>query len=102
VRSLDLRPAARTDLIAIQDFIAADDPRRAVTFAAEIRARCEVLTTHPDIGRARDDLLPGLRILPIMRRAAIAYLTRPDRIEILRIFYAGQDYETILREAGDA
>lgn len=32
-------PAARLDLIEIADFIAADDPERAVTFVAEIEAR---------------------------------------------------------------
>jgi toxin ParE1/3/4 len=97
-RRLDLRPAARADLFAIYEYIATDNPRRALTFVEDIEVRCEALATHPQMGRARPDLVPGIRVLPLPPRVIVAYMVQPDRIEIVRIFYAGQDYEAILRD----
>ena len=44
----------------------------------------------------RPDLRPGLRVIPYGRSVVIAYQVAGDTIEILRIFYGGQDYETIM------
>jgi toxin ParE1/3/4 len=52
-------------------------------------------------GRARDDLEPGLRILPYRRQVTIVYRVERDRVLILNIFKAGQDYEAIIRRRGD-
>jgi toxin ParE1/3/4 len=38
---------ARSDLQEIGDWIARDDPRRALAFVAEIEARCEQIATSP-------------------------------------------------------
>jgi toxin ParE1/3/4 len=51
------------------------------------------------MGPARPHILPYLRILPLHKRAVAAYRIMADRVEVLRIFYGGQDYETILGEA---
>jgi toxin ParE1/3/4 len=101
MRGLDLRPAARADLLAIHDYIAGDNPRRALSFVRDIRRRCDALLEQPGLGRARGDLMPGLRILPMLRRVVVAYIPLRDRIEIVRIFYAGQDWEEILRTGPD-
>jgi plasmid stabilization system protein ParE len=42
VRRIVILPAARRDIIEIGDFIALDNPARALAFVAEIEAR-----THP-------------------------------------------------------
>lgn len=92
------RPAALADLDAIYDFIEPDRPNRALRFVADIRDRCRVLTEHPHIGKSRDDLGPGIRILPMLGRVVVAYRIEPDAIEVTRVFYGGQDYEAILRD----
>jgi toxin ParE1/3/4 len=95
-----LRPAARADLLAIHDYIAAHSPPRALPFIRDIRTRCDALIAHPELGRAQEDLMAGLRILP-MTRVVAAYVTLATRIGIIRIFYAGRDWETVLRAGPD-
>jgi toxin ParE1/3/4 len=46
-----------------------------------------------DYGRIRS----GLRVLAFERRITIAILVRQDRVEIERVFYAGQDWRRALK-----
>jgi toxin ParE1/3/4 len=55
-----------------------------------------LLRHSPEQGRARPDLRPSLRIIPYGRSVVIAYQAVGHVVEILRIFYGGQDYETIM------
>lgn len=87
---------ARTDLNAIFDFIAADNPTRAISYVREIEAACEGLCSMPLMGIARSDLHPGLRTFPLRRRIVIAYVLPQDRVRVLRIFSGGQDFEAIM------
>jgi toxin ParE1/3/4 len=61
VRRLSILPAARVDLIEIGDFIATDNPDRAVSFVAEIEAKIIKVATRPESFPARDELHEGLR-----------------------------------------
>jgi toxin ParE1/3/4 len=88
---------ALDDLDDIFDFIASDNPRRARSYVREIEHACLSLRRLPMKGIGRPDLGPGVRVLPLWRRIVIAYEAKGDRIEILRIFSAGQDYEAIMR-----
>jgi toxin ParE1/3/4 len=94
------RPRAEEDLEAIYRFIALDNPTRAFTFVEQIQRRCDLLRDLPEQGKARPDLRAGLRIIPYGRSVVIAYQIAGETIEILRVFYGGQDYETIM-SAGD-
>lgn len=87
---------ARGDLEEIFWFIAQDNPERATSYVAEIETACERLCQTPMMGIGRADLRPDLRILPLWRRVVVAYLVLPDRIDVLRVFSGGQDYETIM------
>ncbi|MCG7354133.1 type II toxin-antitoxin system RelE/ParE family toxin [Roseomonas mucosa] len=89
-------PEALDDLDAIFDFIAADNPGRAVTYIEEIRQACRSLCDMPLIGVDRPDLRPGVRVLAVRRRVVIAYEIVADRIDILRVFSGGQDYAAIM------
>ncbi len=55
------RPKSVEDLEAIADFIAADNPPRAVSFVDEIFARCAAIAEQPRAYQRRDDLATGLR-----------------------------------------
>jgi toxin ParE1/3/4 len=98
---VEYRPLALDDLDAIFDYIAQDSPDRALAFVEDIQARCEALAEFPLRGPGRDDLAPGLRILPLPRRVIVAYVCTADSVTIVRLFYGGQDHETILRGAND-
>jgi toxin ParE1/3/4 len=87
---------AQADLDDIFDFIAADNPRRARSYVEEITQTCRGLCDAPLIGTARPDLQPDLRIMTFRRRVVIAYRVMADRLEILRVFSGGRDYETIM------
>src|SRR3979490_2834407 len=95
------RPRAEEDLEAIYRFIAQDSPARAFSFIAQIQERCDLLRDSPEQGRARPDLRPGLRVVPYGRSVVIAYQFTSDPIEVVRIFYGGQDYETIMSGDGE-
>jgi len=99
--SLVYRHAALADLDAIYDYIEPDNPRRAASFVQDIRDRCRPLCVHPQLGRARDDLSSGIRILPTPGRVVVAYRITSAAIVVTRVFYGGQDYEAILRRNDD-
>ena len=49
----ELRPAAEEDLESIADYIAEDNPSRAVTFVQELREKCQLLAEMPKSAPAR-------------------------------------------------
>jgi toxin ParE1/3/4 len=56
-----LRPKAVEDLRKIADYIATDNPPRAVSFLDELLEVCSRIAEHPQAYRRRDDLARGLR-----------------------------------------
>jgi toxin ParE1/3/4 len=50
------------------------------------------------LGPAREDIAPGIRIYPMPRRVVVAYRVTSVTVEITRVFWGGQDYETLIRE----
>lgn len=55
---------ALDDLIGIAKYIARDNPSRARSFTAELRASCTALAGQPGMGRLRTDLGLGVRLFP--------------------------------------
>ena len=96
MRELVFAPAALADLDEIFWFIAADNPRRARSYVAEIEQACRNLCSMPNMGVKRHDLRPGLHMLALWRRIVIAYQLPENQVDILRVFSAGQDYEAIM------
>jgi len=47
-------------------------------------------------GTLRNDLRSGLRITSYRKRVTIAFKAQENKVIIIDIFYAGQDYETLL------
>jgi toxin ParE1/3/4 len=100
VRSVKIiyRPDALNDIEAIEDHIYEHSqsnifPQRALH---RLFRRIERIGLAPLGGKPRDDLTPGLRTVPFEDKAVIAYLAFDDRIEIVRVFYGGRDWETVL------
>ena len=56
-----IMPLAAYDLEEIGDYIAQDNPIRAGTFVAELRAHCEKICLNPAGYRRRPDLSDDLR-----------------------------------------
>lgn len=71
---------------------------RAENYVTAIFDCCDELADFPFVGTARDDLRPGLRTLGFRRRAVIAFAVTDETVDVLGVFYGGQDYETLIAE----
>jgi len=76
------RPAAEEDLESIADYIAEDNPSRAVTFIQEIREKCRLLAEMPKSAPARPELGPDIRSRPV-GNYVIYYRPLSDGAEII-------------------
>lgn len=92
--SIIFAPEAFAQLDALEAYIAASDaPLAAKRFVDEIVDYCLRFDQFPMRGVAREDLRPGLRLVGYRRRATIAFSVKPDRVDILGVFYGGQNIE---------
>jgi plasmid stabilization system protein ParE len=79
-------------------FGAVASPTVAARYVDSIVEHCEGLQTFPQRGTRRDDLRPGLRTLGFRRRVTILFEVAVGTVNILGVYYGGQDYEADLRE----
>ena len=98
-RDIIISPEARADLLDIEDWlIESASIRTAEDFVLRIIDFCFSLDLASERGTQRYDLMPGLRIVGFERRVTIAFAVHENRVDILRIFRAGRDWETELQE----
>ncbi|MBU0763337.1 MAG: type II toxin-antitoxin system RelE/ParE family toxin [Bacteroidetes bacterium] len=81
---------ATHDLTDIWLYIANDSPQTADNFLDTILEQCRLFCSSPEIGRQRDELLPGIRSFPI-KRYIIFYRVTIDAIEVVRILSGYRD-----------
>ena len=62
--SVHFLPRARTDLNDIWDYIAEHNLDAAERLRERIEEVCQLLAERPQLGRAREELAPGLRSFP--------------------------------------
>ncbi len=84
-----LTPEAKRDLVGIADYIAADNPRRAVTFVEELEERCKALAKAPHAPRRCPQLGGDAHALPY-RNYLILYRNLPTEISIARILHGAR------------
>ena len=91
-----LSAEAEHDLEAIGDYIARDNPGRAVTFIQELRSRCLELATLAE----SYPMVPRYEARGVRRRVHGAYLifyrAETDRVVVIHILNGAMDYERIL------
>ncbi|MGO8869720.1 MAG: type II toxin-antitoxin system RelE/ParE family toxin [Alphaproteobacteria bacterium] len=81
---------AEIDIEEIGDFIARDNPARAVSYIRELRARCQQLTGFPEAAPARRALGEGVRMV-VFGRYLILYVVHQDLLEIRRVVHGARD-----------
>ena len=87
---LAFSPAAEQDLEAIADYIASDNPRRALSFVRELRAQCERIARNPAGYRLRPEL--GHRIRSCAYgHYVIFFESGDDRVAIVRVLHGTRD-----------
>jgi toxin ParE1/3/4 len=93
---LRLTAAAQRDLDEIWLYIARDSEDAVSRFVDEIVARFALLRSTPELGRARDELKPGLRSHPV-ENYVIYYRQKRDTISVLRIVHGARDPRRVFR-----
>lgn len=88
-------PRAKLDLMAIADYIATDNPRRAVSFIEEIENRCKVLAKAPHAPRQLPQLGADAHILPY-GNYIILYRDMPTEVSIERILHSARDIMALI------
>ncbi len=92
-------PEAEAQLLELYGYIAVEAvPETAARFTDGIITYCESLSSFPLRGTRRDDVRPGLRITSYRKRVVIAFAVVADQVQIIGIFYGGQNYEAILQD----
>lgn len=86
---------AKSDLSAIADFIAADNPAAAERWLNEVDHTLSVIAAYPRLGERVDDLAPGIR-----RHSLGQYLLyyRPidGGIELRRVLHGARKIDNLL------
>lgn len=75
---------AATDLEEIGDYIARENPNRAISFIREIRQRCEKIVSFPEAAELHPEYGEGIRMIPV-GRYLIFYTVKPEEVRIERI-----------------
>jgi plasmid stabilization system protein ParE len=83
------------DLDAIAVYIAAESPRRAVSFIREIYAAIERIGESPLLYQLRPDIGPDAR-LAVVGRYVVLFRFAEDVVYIERIVYGGRDLPPLL------
>ncbi len=90
MRHLVILPAARTDLVDVADFIALDNPERAMSFLAEIEAKMRQVSARPESFPVRDDVFQGMRAAR-HGRYLIFFLIGAEEVQVVRVLHGARD-----------
>ena len=93
---LEFSSEAESDLEQIADYIAEDNPRRALSFIQELQSKCEDLAENP----SSFALVPRYERHGIRRRVhgnyLIFYRVETAKVVIVHILHGATDYGAIL------
>jgi toxin ParE1/3/4 len=87
---LEWRQTARTDLLAIVDYISDDSPDAAQHLKDEIEAKTAKLPEHPKLYRA--GRVPGTREMTVRSNYVLIYTEDVYAVTILRVLHAAQQW----------
>lgn len=87
---------AQAEIISIGEYVAQENPNRAVRLMAELRLSCNELAEMPE----RFSFVPRYERLGVRRRVVgnylIFYRNEPDRVVVLHIVHGAMDYLHLL------
>lgn len=91
------RPLAAADIGEIWDYIAEDSVAQADAWVDRLDGRLRLLATKPLMGRAREELAPGLRSLSF-GRYVVFYQPVDDDIDVVRVLHSARDIDAQFAE----
>ncbi|MEQ1666126.1 MAG: type II toxin-antitoxin system RelE/ParE family toxin [Bdellovibrionales bacterium] len=81
---------AVSDLEEIGDYIARDNPKKAIDFVDKIRKCCFSIAKSPNSSPLRENLGNGIRML-VFERYLIFYTTYNDSVKIERVIHSARN-----------
>lgn len=88
------RPLAEADIIEIWDYIADDSLAAADRWVDRLDEQFRLLAAQPMMGRARDELAPGVRSFPF-GRYVVFYVPLDDGIDVVRVLHGARDIDAV-------
>ena len=88
------RPLAETDILEIWDYIADDSLTAADRWVDHLDEQFRMLATQPMMGRARDELAPGVRSFPF-GRYVVFYVPLTNGIDVVRVLHGARDIDAV-------
>ena len=82
------------DLSDIWSYIALDNPRAADSFVEELHESCKSLAKMPEMGRPRNELLPGIRSIP-HKGYIIFYRKDEEKLAVIRVLNGCMDIDSM-------
>ena len=86
------RPEAETDVLEIWGFIAEDSIAEADRWVDRLDERLQLWATQPMIGRAREELAPGIRSMAF-GRYVVFFAPIHDGIDLVRVLHSSRDID---------
>ena len=90
---LKFLPLAAKDLENIADYIAQENPHRAITFVRELRAQCRKIAQSPLAYRSRPELGEGIRSCA-HGRYMIFFSVNDGVLQIIRVLHGAMDIDS--------
>lgn len=94
---VQLSPFVGPDLEEIGDYIAQDNPERAVSFIREIRAKFAAIGQAPQLYRLRPEIAEDARVATV-GRYVILFRIAGETVRIERVAYGGRLLDELFRE----
>lgn len=90
-------PEAEYDLGEILAYLDEHSPAAARKLVSDLEQRCRPLSPSPGMGRARDDLSPGLRSLAV-GKYMVFYRVSDTEVSIVRIALGSRDLPALFQD----
>jgi toxin ParE1/3/4 len=86
------RPHAEADILEIWGYIAEDSAMAADRWVDKLDEKFALWAMQPMMGRARDELLSGIRSL-VFGRYVVFFQPLPDGIDVVRVLHGSRDID---------
>lgn len=94
MRLVRLTQSAQTDLLQAWTHIAEDNMHAADGVLDTLEQEAALLATQPQMGRTREELMPGVRSWPTSTPYILFYQVDLDGITIIRVLHHARDIQT--------
>jgi toxin ParE1/3/4 len=93
-----ISPLAEQDLEQIADFIAQDQPLRALSFVQALHKQCKNIAMQPQIYRLRTELGSDIRSCAY-GHYVIFFAAQEQELHIIRVLHGSRDIHAALNES---